>query len=517
MRKNVTLTTRKNRGVIIMDVSVVSATYNRAELLDNALQTYSKQIFPKDSWEYILVDDSSTDNTKEIARKWAKKINLIYLTNNDVGMPKVPGRWRDGCGLRNRASTYASGRLLIITHPEIMVPPTALKSVYTTALTAECKSWITAIPYWMPAGTLPKGWKTDLSVVRNMPGFYDPSWPDAIHSPGGVDYRNQNQEIRDSWESEVFAAFQMKDWLYFGGFQEFEVWGSVDVDQMNRRRAAGFKTVFAKDEHSPHKDKILMVYHQNHDSKRDMGKAMKALEGKNYHSVQQAREVGGLFRYPHPPHTFDRVRKILNAPKKALENKETLIQLICEFGLHSDILNPYDEEQRRFVSLGIPSIWQRPEQYASLLLFMKDNNIRKYCEIGIGDAGTLLFTTAYLKAVNPEFDYSYGVEAYNHDKVAPAIGESNLPIRLIHGASSDLDFELDEKIDLVFIDGDHSYEGVMKDWNNARGWARFVAFHDIDANVLPDCKKAWSEISLTARMVATFTEPKGVMGIGVIE
>jgi len=278
------------------NISVVSATYNRAELLDNALYTYSRQaLLGGLTWEYILVDDMSTDNTKEVAIKWASKIPLVYVTSEELGLPKKPGEWRDGCTLRNRASTLSNAEFLILTHPEILVPPDALFGMYAKGMgLGEERLWVTAIPYWLPKGILKKGWKTDIWKLKEMKGFYDPSWPGDT-TPGAIDYRNQHQEVRETWESEVFAGFKMRDWRWFGGFQEFKQWGSVDIDQMNRRRAAGFKTVFAKSLSSPHQKGYLMVYHQHHESKRDGDLALKGVEGMVYPDAEAARKVGGLY------------------------------------------------------------------------------------------------------------------------------------------------------------------------------------------------------------------------------
>jgi len=291
----------------MIHITVISATYNRAELLDNALYTYWKQNFDEVSWEYILVDDMSTDNTKEIVEKWQSKIPLVYMTSEDLGLPKDPSVWRDGCPLINRASTFAKGKFLILTHPEIMIPPDALIVMYAQALRQSAldknrRCWITAIPYWMPYGKFPKGWKTDLDKIRTMKGFYDPSWPNEQAVPMTIDYRNQNQEVRETWESWVFNGMWMKDWRWFGGFQEFTQWGSVDIDQSNRRRIAHVETVFAVSPLSPHKRSYLMVYHQNHESKRDGKLAMQGVHGKNYSDVESARKAGGLYQiYYHGP------------------------------------------------------------------------------------------------------------------------------------------------------------------------------------------------------------------------
>ena len=290
-----------------MNITIISASYNRSEILDNALYTYSKQDMDKSQWEYILVDDMSTDNTKEVVEKWKSKIPLVYMTSEELGLPKDPTVWRDGCPLINRASTFAKGKFLILTHPEIMIPSDALTSMYSQAkeqslLDKNRRCWITAIPYWMPYGKLPKGWKGDLDKIRTISGFYDPSWPDKQAAPMTIDYRNQNQEARETWESWVFNGMWIRDWRWFGGFQEFTQWGSVDIDQSNRRRIAHVETVFAVSPLSTHRKSYLMVYHQNHESKRDGKLAMQGVHGKNYSDVESARKAGGLYQiYYHGP------------------------------------------------------------------------------------------------------------------------------------------------------------------------------------------------------------------------
>lgn len=68
--------------------------------------------------------------------------------------------------------------------------------------------------------------------------------------------------------------------------------------------------------------------------------------------------------------------------------------------------------------------------------------------------------------------------------------------------------------DAVFIDGDHSYEGVLADWTNYGGLAPIVAFHDIvgDCGVPLMWQRAWSEGSV----VESFVSEGSKMGIGVV-
>lgn len=71
--------------------------------------------------------------------------------------------------------------------------------------------------------------------------------------------------------------------------------------------------------------------------------------------------------------------------------------------------------------------------------------------------------------------------------------------------------------DFVFIDGDHTYEGVLSDWNNYGHLGRRVVFHDIKQpgpgeNQNLQVWKLWKELNGTEEFVA----PGSKMGIGRI-
>lgn len=283
-------------------VSVISATFNRAKLLDRALVWYDQQTLPKDEWEYLLCDDGSEDDTKAVVEKWIKRgLPIRYFTSADLGLPKEPGTWRDGCILRNALSTHARGEVLVSTHPEIIPYADALEEMYK-AVCDKPEMWHTGIPYWLPfmdddAWKAARGWKKNLNVLRTVPGLYDPTWPGPLQTPGAPDYRAQNQESRTDWESEVFWAMSMGLWRRIGGFKEFKKWGSIDMDFWNRRRVIGIKTNLVRAESSPHTSKIMMFYHQNHDGPRDLPAAHQELREthSHYSSAREAIEAGGLW------------------------------------------------------------------------------------------------------------------------------------------------------------------------------------------------------------------------------
>lgn len=77
-------------------ISVIVVTYNRAHFLRDALDSIKKQTF-KD-YEIILMDDGSTDNTKEIAEKY-EGVRYIYQEHSGISRARntavkaAKGKW----------------------------------------------------------------------------------------------------------------------------------------------------------------------------------------------------------------------------------------------------------------------------------------------------------------------------------------------------------------------------------------------------------------------------------------
>jgi predicted O-methyltransferase YrrM len=80
---------------------------------------------------------------------------------------------------------------------------------------------------------------------------------------------------------------------------------------------------------------------------------------------------------------------------------------------------------------------------------------------------------------------------------------------------------------VVFIDGDHSYEGVCQDWLHYGQMGKMVIFHDIRRPVPPEDMgvevwRLWEEIRMWANVKADspceeFIAPGSRMGVGKIE
>ena len=67
---------------MMMHVSVIVATYNRAPSLRKTLETFAKLVCPADlNWELIIVDNNSNDDTKQVANQCANsgRVRVRYV------------------------------------------------------------------------------------------------------------------------------------------------------------------------------------------------------------------------------------------------------------------------------------------------------------------------------------------------------------------------------------------------------------------------------------------------------
>ncbi len=78
-------------------VSVVIATYNRAKFITDTLDSILGQSFS--DFEIIVVDDGSTDNTREVLTPYESRIHYIHQNNRgpsaarNLGVQRAQGSW----------------------------------------------------------------------------------------------------------------------------------------------------------------------------------------------------------------------------------------------------------------------------------------------------------------------------------------------------------------------------------------------------------------------------------------
>ena len=101
----------------IPEVSVLTTCYNRAPFIAQTIESVLAQSF--NDYEYIIVDDCSTDGSFEIAQSYTKKDGRIRVYQNEKNLGDYPNR--------NRAASYARGRYLKYIDSDDVLYPHALE------------------------------------------------------------------------------------------------------------------------------------------------------------------------------------------------------------------------------------------------------------------------------------------------------------------------------------------------------------------------------------------------------
>jgi cephalosporin hydroxylase len=170
------------------------------------------------------------------------------------------------------------------------------------------------------------------------------------------------------------------------------------------------------------------------------------------------------------------------------------------------------------------SLQQNPDEFAALCAFLEERGPhRTYVEIGSASGGACLFLYQRLG-----FERVVSLDDGGHPRAPeqPANFAQIPGIRQYVGdshaaaAESYLEAELDGPVDVAFVDGDHSYAGVMQDIELMRRFCQpgsLLIFHDTIA--APDVEKAWlkSIRSDSLKPVAEYVGDERPLGIGIAE
>lgn len=186
----------------------------------------------------------------------------------------------------------------------------------------------------------------------------------------------------------------------------------------------------------------------------------------------------------------------------------------------------------------VKKVQQHPQELIDFIQFIRDKNVKSYCEIGCKYGGSL-WSVAH--AMPPKsrvvaVDLPFGHWGRS-DSEAPLrecvkhlqregfdahliIGDSTTP-QVIEAVRALAPF------DCIFIDANHTEHYVRTDFTNYGRLAKFCCFHDIGwnqptpANRLPiEVPMVWAELKETFREQAKFREikhDKGHNGIGILK
>ncbi|OGW55928.1 MAG: hypothetical protein A2Y81_10500 [Nitrospirae bacterium RBG_13_43_8] len=105
-----------------MKISVVIPTYNRVHFLQECLESLEKQIFPKNDFEVVVVNDGSKDSTEEFLRSFRNKtaLNCTLITQENRGVSHA----------RNVGIQHAQGKYVAFSDDDCILPDNWLMRIY---------------------------------------------------------------------------------------------------------------------------------------------------------------------------------------------------------------------------------------------------------------------------------------------------------------------------------------------------------------------------------------------------
>ena len=155
------------------------------------------------------------------------------------------------------------------------------------------------------------------------------------------------------------------------------------------------------------------------------------------------------------------------------------------------------------LKVGGIELQQVPEEYVNLLWFLKGLGAKKYLSVGIGKGGSFMVETY----IQESLEKSVAVDNSSYWNDDQRYGILGKVAWLKRNAGCEIEFhDMDsvaflsgcqEKFDAIFIDGDHTYEGVKNDYLNALPLLNeggVMIFHDINSSGCPGVVGLWNEI-----------------------
>ena len=131
-----------------IDVSIILCTYNRAEMLAKTLQSLCELIIPSGlKWELLVIDNNSSDTTKELCTEFSQCLPLRYKFQPKQGKSHA----------LNLGTAHARGDLLVFTDDDLVVDPHFITALVEAAQRHPgatffggkvLPKWVTPPPVW---------------------------------------------------------------------------------------------------------------------------------------------------------------------------------------------------------------------------------------------------------------------------------------------------------------------------------------------------------------------------------
>lgn len=214
--------TRIDAGRKNMDISIILSTYNRGELLRNALEHLRRQQTDGIEYEIIVVNNNSTDGTKEIVESFiAQDPHFRYIFEERQGLSYA----------RNTGIAAARADLLVFCDDDVETSPTWIQKNYEAfARFPEADYiggkvlpiWMAPVPNWVRKGMGPFA----LSDLGDTPVVVSPDNQHCIvgaslgirrsaFNKAGL-FSIKTQRVKNTIGSTEDFDWQMKIWSHGG-------------------------------------------------------------------------------------------------------------------------------------------------------------------------------------------------------------------------------------------------------------------------------------------------------------
>lgn len=233
--------------------SVIIPTYNRMELLRYTLESLTKQTLPLNSFEVLISDDGSTDDTKSVVDSYRERLNLRYFFQPDEG-------WR-AAKARNVGISHAQADTCVFIDSGVLLGSGCL-AAHVASMKAEGPTAVCGYVYCYDLDN------ADEEEIRRS---IDPSDPDGTIAR--LDEERRWLDIREEFYEKYGDDFNYlpAPWVMYwtcnvsartadlrsvGMFDEaFQGWGGEDLDLGYRLHRKGVRFVLnrqARAIHYPH-------------------------------------------------------------------------------------------------------------------------------------------------------------------------------------------------------------------------------------------------------------------------